>query len=146
MSLKRLHHVIKCYKLISYWWVQYGLLLHEYTASALLQPCPIESLSYLTMNNNLILYTLNNVLLKYKKALFLLFFVEHWYCKGQIATFQQKNSDAPLSITSGMNGDLSRTIDVSLASWTASSHGRIQSRWRDSNPHRWQACDLQSAT
>ena len=43
----------------------------------------------------------------------------------------------PPYVISGTNGHVSRTNDVPSASWIASSHERIQSPWRHSNPQRW---------
>jgi hypothetical protein len=74
----------------------------------------------------------------------------HWHSIGHIATFQlywcRKISGALPCIISGTNGHLSRTTDVPLASWIASSHERIQSPCRNSNPQPWGASGLKSTT
>jgi hypothetical protein len=77
-------------------------------------------------------------------------FTSHRHSIGHIATFQlywwRRTSGALLCIISGTNGHLSRTTDVPQASWKASSHERIQSPCRDSNPQRWGASGLKSTT
>jgi hypothetical protein len=77
-------------------------------------------------------------------------FTLHQHKISHMTTFQlywwRKTSGALPCIISGTNGHLSRTTDVLLASWIASSHERIQSPCLDSNPRRWGASGLKSMT
>jgi hypothetical protein len=77
-------------------------------------------------------------------------FTSHRHSICHMATFQlywwRKTSGTLPCIILGTNGQLSRTTNVPYASWIASSHERIQSPCRDSNPQRWGASGLKSTT
>ena len=77
-------------------------------------------------------------------------FTSHQHCKGYMANLQlywwRKTTSAPLWIISGTSGHLSRTADVPYNSWISSSHVKIRSPWRDSNPRRWEASGSKSSS